>query len=125
LLVFGLVVTVAGLVWLALVGWNYVNAVVNASQVCSGLGYSAVACQTAYANESLSIYWMFAGIAVFVIGLWATARSFMAGEDLLQSRKPMPPAYSPQPVAPAGRVCPACKTWQTAPFCPNDGTKLG
>ena len=113
LLVFGIVVTVAGVLWMVIVGLGYVNAVVTYSQVCSGLGYSSVACQTAMAQNSMTSYWLFAGLAVFVVGLWATARSFMTGEDVLAPKKPA-----------LGRVCPVCKTLQMGPFCANDGTKL-
>lgn len=113
LLVFGSLVTAAGIVALFLAGWNYVNAVETYSQVCSSLGYSSPACQSALAQTSITPYWMIAGLVVLIIGLWSTARAFMTGEDLLAARPP-----------PSGRFCPVCKTWQMGPFCGNDGTKL-
>jgi len=113
LLVFGSLLTVAGILWMVLAGWSYVTAIVAYNQICSGGGYNAVACQTAMAQTSLTSYWMFAGLAVFIVGLWGAARSFMTGEDLLAAKR-----------SPARQVCPTCKTWQEGPFCGNDGTKL-
>ena len=112
LLVFGSLVTAAGIVGLFLAGWNYVNSIVTYGQVCTGMNYNTIACQTAIAQTSLTPFWMIAGLAVLIIGLWATARAFIAGEDALAPRQPQ------------GRLCPVCRTWQAGPFCGNDGTKL-
>lgn len=114
LFVFGGFVTAAGIVVLLLVGWSYVNGTVAFYQACTGGFYNSVACQTAVAQNSLTTYWILAGLAVFIIGLWSTARAFMTGEDLLAPRRPPPMV----------RMCPVCKTVQDGPFCGNDGTKL-
>lgn len=105
LLVFGIVVAIAGILGMVVIGSSYVNGLASYYQSCTNVGYSSVTCQTAMAQNSLTSYWMFAGLAVFIVGLWATARSFMAGEDVLASKR-----------APPGFICPTCKTSQTGPF---------
>jgi hypothetical protein len=91
-LVAGTLILVTGIVWMAFSGLAYVNNAASANQICSSGGYGTVACSTAEAQSSLGIFWVLAGIGVFLIGLWGLMRACLGGEDVVFV-KAVPPGH--------------------------------